>query len=126
MRFFLDHNVPLSVRDVFEKAGHEVIVQRDVIPPDSSDPIVALTSALNDAVLVSFDRDHNALAHRHGVSHRRLRLLSRIHLRCEFPQAARRISEALSLIEHEWIVAQGSSDKRMFVEILGHGIKSLR
>ena len=32
----------------------------------------------------------------------------------------------LSLIEHEWMESQKSTDPRMFVEILGYGLKTHR
>ena len=70
------------------------------------------------AVLVSHDKDYKALAPRVAIGERqRFRKLSRIALTCSEPQAANRINEALSLIEHEWSAAQGRSDKRILVEI---------
>ena len=126
MRFFLDHNVPVSVAAVFAAAGHEVIVQKDAISPDSEDPVVALTAAENAAILVSFDKDFRALAGRLGVGNKRLRRLSRIQMRCKEPDGARRLKEAMSLIEHEWDLAQRTPDKRVFIEVLGLGIKTVR
>ena len=126
MRFFLDHCVPAGVGRVFREAGHEVIIQKDALAIDAPDPLVALTSAQNDAILVSFDSDHRALANRMGVSNSRLKRLSRIHCRCEYPEAEKRMKLALSFIEHEWQEAQKSSDPRMFVEILGYGLKTHR
>jgi hypothetical protein len=126
MRFFLDHNVPVSVAEAFDAAGHEVIVQKDAIAPDSEDPVVALTAAENAAILVSFDRDFRAIAGRLGVSNRRLRKLSRIQMRCKEPEGATRLQEAMSFIQHEWDLAQQRSDKRIFIEILGLGLKTIR
>lgn len=76
---------------------------------------------MNDAVLVSHDSDFKTLAPRASVGQRRFRTLSRIGLKCSEPQAAARIKVAMSLIEHEWKVAQASADKRMIVEI-GHSV----
>ena len=76
MRFFLDHCVPAGVGRVLVAAGHEVIVQKEALAINAPDPLVALTSAQNNAILVSFDRDHKALAHRMGVSNSRLKRLS--------------------------------------------------
>lgn len=126
MRFFLDHCVPASVGTVLAAAGHEVIIQKDAIPTNASDPIVALTSVVNDAILVSFDKDHNAIATRFGVSNRRLRSLSRIHFRCDYPVAAKRMQAGLTLIEHEWQLAQALNDSRIFIEIQGNGYKTIR
>jgi predicted nuclease of predicted toxin-antitoxin system len=126
MRFFLDHNVPVSVAKTLVAAGHEVIIQKDALAPDAEDPVVALTAAENAAVLITFDRDFRAIAGRLGVANRRLRALSRIQMRCKEPDGATRLQEAMSLIEHEWELAQERSDKRIFIEVLGLGIKTVR
>lgn len=47
-------------------------------------------------------------------------------MRCKGPAGARRLQDALSLIQHEWDVAQSKSDKRIFIEILDLGIKTVR
>src|SRR6185437_9429477 len=109
MRFFLDHNVPASVGDVLVESEHEVIILKDAIAPDSADPLVALTAAENDAILISCDKDFRVIAGRLGVSRNRLRKLSRIAMRCKGPVCARRLNDALGLIEHEWNAAQAKS-----------------
>ena len=81
---------------------------------------------MNDAVLVSHDSDFKTLAPRAGVGKSRFRKLSRIGLKCNEPQAAGRIKVAMSLIEHEWEVAEHSSDKRMIVEIGYSVIRTIR
>ena len=126
MRFFLDHGVPASVGNFLVAAGHEVIILKDALAPDSKDPVVALTAAENAAVLISFDRDFRAIAGRLGVSNKRLRKLSRIQMRCKEPEGVRRLKEAMKFIEHEWEIAQTKSDKRIFIEILGLGLKTVR
>jgi predicted nuclease of predicted toxin-antitoxin system len=40
LKFFADHCVPTSVIKILQEAGYEVYKLRDIIPPDSSDPIV--------------------------------------------------------------------------------------
>jgi len=87
---------------------------------------VAIASAANDAILVSFDKDFKAIASRFGTSQARLRKLSRISFRCAYPQAAKRLEVALSFIEAEWEIAQASADKRMFVEIQGNALRTIR
>lgn len=126
MRFFLDHCVPTSVADVLRAAGHEVIVQKDAIPTDSSDVLVAVASAANDAILVSFDKDFKSIASRIHISQKRLKKLSRVSLRCSYSQAANRVRVALSFIETEWNIAQASSDKRMFIEIQNGALRTNR
>ena len=81
---------------------------------------------MNDAVLVSLDSDFKSLAPRAGVGRQRFRKLSRIGLKCSEPQAAKRITAAMSLIEHEWGLAQRSSDKRMIIEIGQTTIRTIR
>jgi predicted nuclease of predicted toxin-antitoxin system len=107
-------------------AGHEVVLLRTQLAPNSPDPLVAAVAAMNDAVLVSLDSDFKSLAPRAGVGKQRFRTLSRIGLKCGEPQAAKRITAALSLIEHEWSLAQRSSDKRMIVEIGQTTIRTIR
>lgn len=99
------------------EAGHDVVLLREALVPNAPDPLVAAVAEMHGAVLVSLDADFRALAPRAGVGKRRFQRLSRIALRCSEPRAAGRIAAALSLIEHEWQVAQASSDKRMIVEI---------
>jgi len=126
MRFFLDHGVPRSMAEPLVAVKHEVIFLKDALPTDSEDPIVALGAAENAAILISFDKDFRAIAGRLGVSNKRLRKLSRIQMRCKEPEGPRRLKDALSFIEHEWELAQKKSDKRVFIEVLGLGMKTIR
>jgi predicted nuclease of predicted toxin-antitoxin system len=118
--------VPGAVGRVLLEAGHEVILLRNQLAPDSPDPLVASVSEMNEAILVSHDKDFKTLAPRVGIGQRRFRRLSRIAIRCKEPQAANRIKAALSLIVHEWGVAQASSDKRMIVEVGHSSIRTIR
>lgn len=126
IRFFIDHCVPDSVGKALAAAGHEVILLREQLAPNSPDPLVAAVSEMNGAVLVSHDGDFKKLAPRAGIGRKRFQRLSRIALNCSEPQAADRIIKALSLIEHEWEVAQASSDKRMIIEIQTTVIRTIR
>jgi hypothetical protein len=126
LKFLTDNCVPDSVGLVLQNAGHEVIRLRDILPTNSPDPIVASVAELNDAILVSFDRDFQALAPRIGVGQRRFRRLSRVGFRCREPNAATRIGLALSLIQHEWAVAQGTADRRMIISISDTTIQTTR
>jgi predicted nuclease of predicted toxin-antitoxin system len=127
MRLLLDQNVPDSVADAFREAGHIVVLVREILPTDSSDPLVASVSEQDDCILVSADRDFNLIAPRIPRGARqRFRKLSRIALQCSEPQAALRIKAAMSLIESEYKIAQSSSDRRMFIVIQNDGIKTHR
>ncbi|HYU11706.1 MAG TPA: DUF5615 family PIN-like protein [Stellaceae bacterium] len=126
LKFLTDHCVPDSVGQALHDAGHQVIRLREVLPTSSPDPIVASVAELNDAILVSFDKDFKSMAPRIGVGQQRFRKLSRIAFRCREPIAARRITLALSLIEHEWRVAQVADDKRMIIQISETTIQTIR
>ncbi len=47
---------------MLSEAGHEVILLREQLAPDSPDPLVAAVSEMNGAVLVSLDSDLKRLA----------------------------------------------------------------
>lgn len=126
LKFLTDNCVPDSVGQALERAGHEVIRLRNILPTNSPDPIVATVAEVNDATLISFDKDFKALAPRIGVGKQRFRKLSWIAFRCREPMAAQRIDLAMSLIEHEWEVAQSSSDKRMIIHISETTIQTTR
>lgn len=127
IKFFVDHCVPDSVGHVLRDAGHEVILLRERIAPDSPDPLVAAVSEMHGAVLVSLDADFRRLAPRVPIGQRqRFRRLSRVGLRCRAPRCASRLSVTLSLIEHEWMIASLSADKRMIVEIGESYVRSIK
>lgn len=118
MRLLLDQNVPDSVAGIFADQGHEVVYLRDVLPTDTPDSIVATISELEMLVLVSSDGDFAKIAPRIPVGQKqRFRKLSRISLKCKAPQAAKRLSAAMSLIEMEYAFAQKSGDPRMIIVI---------
>ena len=103
----MDHCVPESVSKLLEERGHTVTRLGEAIPPDSPDPLVALTAERDNSILISHDGDFNAIAPRIPKGHRqRFRKLSRIHMNCKKPRSAERLSAALSLLEFEWAAAQ--------------------
>jgi predicted nuclease of predicted toxin-antitoxin system len=127
MRLLLDHNVPVSVANVFRARGHIVQLVKDILPTDSSDQLIALVSEDDGAILVSADRDFKQIAPRIPKGHRaRFRRLSRISLECSEYQAAGRVHAAMTLIEAEWEIALTNSDPRMFITIGTSGIKTHR
>ena len=129
MRFFDDQCVPESVAKTLERHGHEVIRRRERIAPDSPGTLVAAVSEANNAILVTMDGDAKTIASRYGVGSRRYRRLSILRFeRCRESRAAKRIDEAMSLIEHEWEVGGGreSQDRRMFVVITDGTIRTNR
>lgn len=127
MRFFIDHNVPESVAKALEKAGYAVIRLREKTAPNSPDLLVAAVSEANNAILVTMDADFKSIAARTGIGARRYRKLSLIRFeKCRESQAANRLETAMSLIEHEWNVGNGQHDRRMFIVITQHAIRTHR
>jgi len=97
------------------------------MPTDTPDPVVATVGDMDGSILVSCDRDFDAIAPRILKGMRaRFRKLSRISIRCTEYQASQRIEEAMELIELEYRTAQGRPDKRLFIEIQTSGIKTNR
>lgn len=126
MKFFIDHCVPDSVGRVLKEAGHDVVLLRERLAPDTPDPLVAAAAEMQGAILVSIDSDFKKLAPRANLGQRRFQRLSRIALTCGEPQAAARMKQAISLIELEWSIAQQSRDPRMIIEIGRTVIRTLR
>jgi hypothetical protein len=126
LRFPTVNCVPDSVGRVLTDAGHEVIRLRDILPTNSPDPLVASVAELNNAILVSFDKNFKTLVPRIGIGRQRFRRLSRVGFRCSEPEAAGRLKSALALIEFEWTTAQSLSDKRTILEIGPTYIRTIR
>ena len=126
LKLFLDEGVPKSVGLCFENGGHEVIYFPDAAEPGSPDPLVATISVENDAILVALDGDMKKLAQGRGIGRVRYRRLSLIKLSCRETIAARRVAAAMSLIEHEWALADTPSSRRIFVEIGDSFIRTFR
>ncbi|MDF1747585.1 MAG: DUF5615 family PIN-like protein [Alphaproteobacteria bacterium] len=103
MRFFLDEGVPVMTGDALVEAGHEVIFfNQSGVAKGSADPVVCISAAANNAILVAHDRDMKTLAKGHGVTPARFKKLNLLSLTCRESAGPSRINDALSLIEHEW------------------------
>lgn len=57
LRFFADQCVPSAIIRTLRDAGHEVLILREHIPPDSSDSKVIARVQELDAILVSLNGD---------------------------------------------------------------------
>ena len=126
LRLFIDQCVPDSAGKAFQRHGHEVIFLRERIATDTPDPLVAVVAVANRAILVSMDADFRKIAARRGVGRRAFAGLSLIKLSCRESQCAARIEVAMSLIYHEWNIAQDSNDTRLFVEIMDSALRTNR
>lgn len=126
LRFFLDEGVADSVGAFLASEGHHVIYLRESIPTGSSDPLVCIAAAQNDAILVAHDADMKGLVKKHGVGNGRFKRLSLIKLSCPEPRAVDRMREAMSLIEHEWAISSSKTSRRLYIEILPAVIRTMR
>jgi hypothetical protein len=92
----------------------------------AKDPLIAIACARGGQVLVSHDNDFKAIVRRLKLTHSQYHnSLHRIDLRCFEPDGARRIAEAMTLIEHEWQLVQGL-DYPMVIEIKDNLIRVMR
>ncbi|MBT9290479.1 DUF5615 family PIN-like protein [Prosthecodimorpha staleyi] len=126
LRFFLDECVPDSVGRVLSDSGHFVILLREAGATGSPDPLVCALAEANDAILVSLDGDMKQIARDAGVSKGRFAQLSLLKLSCEAVHAASRVAEAMTLVEHEWMVPRQAGERRLFVEIRKSVIRTFR
>lgn len=127
MKFILDENVPVSVREVLESNGHIVELITDHAARGIQDPVVATISEHLGAILMSFDGDFEKIAPRvPDGARKRYKRLSRIWLQCNEYQASQRLKKALSLIESEYKIAQSSKDMRMLIWLSKGYIKTHR
>lgn len=125
--FFADHNVPESVTKALTDAGHTVTKLRDSMLTDTKDPVIAAACSRSGQVLVTLDNDFRGAdaAKRLGMTQREYRTkLHRIQLRCTAPKAAKRIQDAMSLIEHEWLLVDGT--RPLVIEIRDEVIRVMR
>lgn len=122
--FFTDQNVPDSVGKVLIAAGHKVTRLRDVMATTTADPIIAVACSQSGHVLVSHDNDFRQVSKRLKISQRQYRdSLHRILLGCPEPNSAKRISDALPLIELEWLLKK---DQPMVIDIRDTSIRTSR
>ena len=124
LKFFLDEGVPDSVARTLRDKGHEATVLRESgVATGSSDQVVATFAEVTDSILVALDRDMKQIAKLAGVGNGRFTRLNLLKLSCPEPMAAKRVADAMSLIEHEWTIEQGKRTRRIYVEI---GISVMR
>ncbi len=118
--------MPVEVGHIFARHGHIVIPFEDVLNRGARDDLVCVAAEANDAILVAFDNDMKRLASRQGISSTRFKRLSLLKFACEEPMAAKRLEEAMSLVEHEWNVSERKAARRLFVVIGTQVLRSHR
>jgi predicted nuclease of predicted toxin-antitoxin system len=126
LHFLLDEGVPNAVGSVIIRRGHSVVFGNRSLPRGSADQLVAAAALKDGAILVAADHDMKGIAKAQGVGNERFKLLSLVKLSCRKPEAAERIEQAMSLIEHEWQHSEGSDGRRVFIEILTAVVRVVR
>jgi predicted nuclease of predicted toxin-antitoxin system len=128
LRTFLDAGVPDSVGRALKECGHFVILHREALSDGASDELVCATALLNEAILVAIDGDMKRLAKQYGVtpSGDRFAQLSVIRLCCNETQAAHRVRQAMTLIEHEWRFVRAKTARRLWVDVGPHYMRTNR
>lgn len=128
LKVLLDAGVPDSVGRAFSDCGHIVIYHRNVLPDKTADKAVCATALANDVILVAIDADMKQMAKRYGVTPKghRFDALSVIRLCCNEVLAAKRVRQAMSLIEHEWAFSKQKPTRRLWVDVGAHHIRSNR
>jgi hypothetical protein len=88
----------------------------------------ATTGSANMRVLVAIDGDMKQLAKRFGISSgsERFKRLSILRLCCNEVLAAKRLQQAMTLIEHEWNISKEKAARRLWVDIGPHFLRSNR
>jgi len=122
----LDEGVPAEVGNVFRRHGHEVIPFKEALTLGSADELVCAAAEANNALLVAYDNDMKQYVRRQGRGLDRFKRLHLLKFNCPEPMAAKRLEEAMSLIENEWAVAQQTTARRVYVEINVHDIRTFR
>lgn len=123
--FFTDQNVPDSAGNTLVRAGHSLTRLRDVMATTTADPTIAVACSQSGHVLVSHDKDFRQVARRLNITQRQYQnSLHRILLACPEPDAATRLTAALSLIESEW--AHPRNGCPMVIEIRSKSIMTFR
>lgn len=127
MRFLLDQNVPNSVAVALRALDHDVLLVREILPTDASDPLVGTAAEQDNRVLVSLDRDFQKLDPQRPDGHRaRFRRLSRIWLRCAPARCADRVRLFIREIEWEERAHAEQSLLKMNLHLFENGFKTHR
>lgn len=116
----------MAVAQTFEAHGHVVVPFEEAVKRGSHDTLVCRAAEANEAILVAFDKDMKRAARRFGVGGARFKRLNLLHFQCTEPMAAKRLKEAMSLVEHEWSVSRQKRARQLYVDISTHVLRSHR
>lgn len=119
MRLLIDENITVSITELLRERGHEVVLVRDVMAPDTPDPAIARAGNGMGAIIVTFDKDFHGLMARKGKQgDLRFPRLGLILLENIKVQGAARLKSFIELIEKEHELLQSMPGERLWVEIL--------
>jgi predicted nuclease of predicted toxin-antitoxin system len=116
LHVLLDEGVPDAVGRVFEGRGHIVTFGNRSLPRGSPDQLVCIAAINVGAILVAADHDMRTIARAHGIGNERFKSLNLLKLSCRKPEAADKVRQAMSLIEHEWQYNESAVGRRLFIE----------
>lgn len=125
MRLLIDENVPKSVADYFASRGHNVQYVKDLFPARTPDPVIATIGDKMSAIVVTWDRDFDALVRRVPLgSKAAFRQLGRITFSCREPKGLELAQRWMESIEFHYEQALRRKDLRMIVQIQESGFKA--
>lgn len=85
---------------------------------DSADEVVAAACVAGERILVTGDGDFKAIAKRLNVTKRTYReQFHKVRLCCDETIAAKRLGDAMSIIEHEWFLVVAGRDAPLSIDI---------
>lgn len=109
MRFFLDHDVPVSVRSMLSQYGHECWTAGEAgLATEGQDDNLTVYASSRSAVLITLDKE---------FSQRRLKnpIGRHIWLHCPEPRAslvlAKHLAEVLELLQRENVTIKVTRDR---------------
>ena len=103
-RFLTDHNVPASVGNLLIAMGHDVVRLGEIMPANTTDPVLARAAIADNRILISWDRDFNA----QRLAAPRFAALSRIMMSGPEPQGAARLEAVFDAVDFALRRADGN------------------
>ncbi len=126
MLLLIDENVPRSVGRFLEARGHDVRLVQELFPGGTPDPVIATLGDKLSAIVVSWDRDFEALVSRipkGGQS--RFRRLGRISFKCNEVRGVALLERWIDYIEFHYERVRSSGEGRMILQIQESGLKMM-
>ncbi len=128
MRILTDADVPNTVIEFLQSRGHEVLLSRDILMPDSSDPLIAKAASDLQAVVLTWNRrDFLALAKRRRGPYGP-HTYSGMHLitfdSCTHEEGLRRLQLVIDEIESTYEIRVNQRSQRM-VAVIGRAYLKL-